>query len=119
MFSLEKTIFTEGSKPETRYFDKHELCKVFAQIPDGKSELLTRFEKEGIAQVVDAHRHVLVKAHNSVIGISNHSTIYKQKRKNAFSDATAPDAKRLKETDAVPTLQEEAFMLAPPITVNV
>jgi hypothetical protein len=84
---LETTIFTEGSKPETRYFDKHELCKVFAQIPDGKCELLKRFEQEGVAQVSDAHRHDLVRAHSSVIGISNHSKIYRQKRKAAFSDA--------------------------------
>lgn len=94
---LETTIFTEGSKPATRYFDKHELSKVFAQIPDGKCELLKRFEQEGVAQVLDAHRHDLVRAHSSVIGISNHSAIYRQKRKAAFSDALPSiDAKKLK-----------------------
>lgn len=95
---LEKTIFTEGNKPETRYFDKHELCKIFDQVPDGTCELLKRFEKEGVAQILDPHRYDLVRAHPAVVGISNHSTIYGQKRKCAFSDATYMDAKRLKET---------------------
>lgn len=106
---LEKTIFTEGNKPETSFFDKHELSKVFAQVPDGSCELLKRFEKEGVAQVVDAHRHVLVSDHSSVVGISNHSTVYRQKRKGAFSDAPKIDAKRLKET----TADEEASQAEP------
>jgi hypothetical protein len=93
---LEKTIFTEGSKAETRYFDKHELCKVFAQIPDGKCELLQRFEKEGVAQVIDPHRYDLVRAHSTVVGISNHSNLYGQKRKSAFADGAIEASKRLK-----------------------
>lgn len=92
---LEKTIFTEGNKPEERYFDKHELSKVFAQVPDGSCELLKRFAKQGVAQVHDAHHHELVQAHSSVVGITNHSTIYRQKRKCAFSDAPNVDVKRL------------------------
>ena len=105
---LEKTIFTEGSKPEARYFDKHELCKVFGQVPDSKGscDLLKRFEEEGVAQVPDAHRHVLVHAHPSVIGISNHSNIYRQKRKAAFSDTVNIDAKRFKEMEETETETE-------------
>lgn len=95
---LETTIFTEGSKPETRYFDKHELCKVFSQVPDGSCELLKRFQKEEVAKVSDAHRHDLVRKHPSVIGISDHSTVYRQKRKSVFSsDASVDSRKRLKE----------------------
>lgn len=97
---LETTIFTEqNGKPAARYFDKHELCKVFAQIPSGtqQCEILKRFETEGVAQVVDAHRHDLVRAHASVIGISNHNGVYRQKRKGAFSDASKAAAKRAKE----------------------
>jgi Helicase conserved C-terminal domain len=95
---LETTIFTEGSKPEERYFDKHELCKVFAQVPDGNCELLKRFEKEGVGKIPDASRHDLVRAHSSVVGISNHSNIYNaQKRKSVFEDAPNIGAKRLKE----------------------
>jgi len=97
---LEKTIFTQaGGKSEKRLFDKDELCQVFSQYPDGKCELLKRFEVEGVAQVQNSDRHDLVKAHSSVIGINNHLGIYQQKRKCAFSDATV-DGKRLKETGA-------------------
>lgn len=98
---MEKDIFTEGDKPETKYFDKHELCKVFSQIPDGRCELLERFRKERVGQVVDAHRHDLVRAHSSVVGISNHSNLYHQKRKGAFTDAPNVDAKRMKMTMTV------------------
>ena len=98
---LEKTIFTEGNKPERRYFDKHELCKVFAQIPDGSCDLLKTWNEEGIAQVLDPHRHDLVRAHPAVVGISNHSTIYGQKRKSAFSDTNNIDAKRFKANTEV------------------
>lgn len=85
---METTIFTEGSKPEERYFDKHELCKVFAQVPDGNCELLKRFEREGVGKVLDPMRHMLVSKHASVVGISNHSNIYNgHKRKSAFADA--------------------------------
>lgn len=90
------TILTEGDRQEARYFDKNELCKVFAQVPDGKCELLSRFQQEGVAKVVDAHRHDLVRAHSSVIGISNHSEIYGQKRKGAFTDAASIISKRSK-----------------------
>lgn len=96
---LEKTIFTEGSWVKS-HFDKHELSKVFAQIPDGSCELLKRFEKEGVAKVVDAHRHDLIRAHSSVVGICNHSKIYVQKRKSAFSNAANVTSKRLKMTIA-------------------
>ncbi|CAB9524006.1 CHD3-type chromatin-remodeling factor [Seminavis robusta] len=95
---IEKTIFTEGSMDEMRFFDRHEMCKVFDILPDGNCELLKRFKTEGVAQVTDAHRHDLVRAHSSVVGISNHSTIYRQKRKSAFADAPSISAKRLKQT---------------------
>jgi len=98
---LGKTIFTKGNKPEARYFDKHELCKVFAQVPDGNCELLKRWEKEGVGRVYDAHRYDLVRAHHTVVGISNHTTIYHQKRKSAFSDVTHAQKKRLKLTTDV------------------
>ena len=99
---MEISIFTEGKEDEKRYFDKHELCKIFCQVPDGKCELLKRFEQEGVARVVDAHRHDLVRAHSSVIGISNHSNVYVQKRKSAFCDVPKYNAsKRQKVTEAV------------------
>jgi SNF2 family DNA or RNA helicase len=93
---LATTIFTEqkhgthGMMTEDRYFDKHELSQVFAKIPDGKRcALLDRFRQEGVGIVTDAHRHDLVRAHSSVLGISNHSTLYNiQKRKCAFGDVT-------------------------------
>lgn len=94
---LGKTIFSQG-KFEERHFDRKELCKVFAQVPDGRCELLQRFEKEGVGKIsIGDHRHDLVRAHRSVIGISNHSTIYSQKRKGAFTDAADVVTKKLKQ----------------------
>ena len=93
---LEKTIFEEGKEPMKRYFDKHELCKVFEKIPDGSCDLLKRFKETGDAQVPDQFRHKVVANHNSVIGISNHGAVYNQKRKSAFSDGAAAANKRLK-----------------------
>jgi len=95
---LEKTIFTEGNATEKRLFDKQELSKVFAQIPNGSCEILKRFEKEDVAKVLDAHHHNLITDHKSVIGISDHTAVYREKRKNAFSDAEGAAAKRLKMT---------------------
>lgn len=94
---LEKTLFGEG-KAEERFFDKNELCRVFAQIPDGKCDLLQRFKRDKVGEIPDVHRYDLVGAHSSVIGLSNHSNIYSQKRKGAFTDGANVMAKRLKET---------------------
>ena len=97
---LKTTVFTESAGVKS-LFDKHELAKVFSRIPDGTCDLLKRFRDEGVANVVDAYRHNLVGAHNTVIGISNHSNIYgSQKRKAAFADAPANIAsKKLKLAD--------------------
>jgi DNA excision repair protein ERCC-6-like len=108
---LEKTLFSEG-KAEERYFDKNELCKVFAQVPDGSCELLQRFKKEKVAEVPDAYLHDLVRAHSSVIGISNHSNIYSQKRKGAFTDAVCFVAKKLKHTDDIEQADENSPLVS-------
>jgi len=92
---LEKTLFTKGTSVKS-LFDKDELCQIFAQVPDGSCKLLERFKKEDIAQVLHDERHTLVKAHSSVIGISNQNGIYRHKRKNAFAEAANIEAKRLK-----------------------
>ena len=92
---IQRTIFTEGSQETKRLWDKRELSKVFAQIPNGSCDLLEKFTREGIAQVPDIHRHDLVRKHSSVIGISNHAGVYKGKRKGAFKDANT-DSKRMK-----------------------
>ena len=93
---LEKTIFTEGNEAEKRYFDKHALCKVFEQIPDGKCELLRRFENNGAVRVLDPHRYDLVRAHATVVGISDHGGLYDKKRKRAFANGAAKASKRLR-----------------------
>ena len=112
---LKTTVFTE-SVGVTRLFDKHELAKVFSRIPDGTCDLLKKFQEEGRAKVLDAHRHILVSAHNAVIGISDHTSIYgNQKRKAAFADAPANIAsKKLKlaeeegvEEDAIEEVTNE------------
>ena len=84
---IQRSIFTEGSQGMKRLWDKRELSKVFAQIPNGSCDLLEKFGREGIAQVPDIHRHDLMRKHSSVIGISNHAGVYKGKRKGAFMDA--------------------------------
>lgn len=108
---LEKTIFTEG-KPEERYFDMNELSQIFAQVPDGSCELLKRFEKEGVGKVVNPQHHDLVRAHSTVVGISNHSTLYSKKRKSAFSDggSSVHRAKRLKEASEEMEMSEETMV---------
>ena len=93
---VETTVLTGGSKAAQRYFDKHELCKVFAQIPDGNCELLRRFEEEGVAKVLDPRRYDLVRAHSTVVGISNHTDLYYNKRKSVFANAATEASKRLK-----------------------
>ena len=82
---MEKTILTKGSRNEAKHFTKHELCKVFSRVPDDKTcESLTRFGWKLVAQLeVDS----VLKHPSCVIGISNHSTVYRQKRKSAFSEA--------------------------------
>lgn len=114
---MEKTIFTKHQEEcvtvasggnntltqERRFFDKHELCRVFSQIPSCNGttcELLDRFEKEGVGQFKVTtttsastkdkdHRPYLniVLRHSSVMGVSNHSNVYHLKRKSVFADA--------------------------------
>jgi len=115
---LEKTLFTKASTSVKNFFDKDELCKIFAQVPDGSCKLLERFKEEDIAQVHHAERHTVVKAHSSVIGISNHHGIYRSKRKNAFAEAANIDAKRLKEATEVPESSKVTANASSPAVVS-
>jgi len=95
---MEKTILTNGTKNVTSHFDKHELCKVFSQIPDGRTcESLTRFNGKPVSQL---DGDSVLNHPRCVIGASNHRTVYRQKRKSAFSEAQniSTDAKKLKCT---------------------
>jgi len=95
---VEKTIFTKGSNAEKCFFDKKELCKVFEQIPDGKRcEILDRFNRAQFGEANHPNLQLVVK-HPCVIGATNHTTVYSQKRKSAFAEAqnSSIDAKRLR-----------------------
>ena len=91
---LEKTIFEIG-KPEERFFDKHELCKVFTLVPDGsRCDILKRFDQENVAKVSHPERHKFVGPRNAMIGLSNHLTVYAKKRSSVFSEGANPKGKK-------------------------
>ena len=101
---LEKTIFEIG-KPEERYFNKHELCKVFALVPNGsRCDILKRFDQENVAKIAQPERHKFVGPRNAVIGLSNHLTVYTKKRSSVFSEGgntTGKKARTVNETGKV------------------
>ena len=79
--SMERTVLGKSDGDagsfQKRYYDKEELTKLFELDPAGKCESLERFQQSDDGAWTK--KCSTSKEHNSVVGISRRSVIYKDK----------------------------------------
>jgi hypothetical protein len=85
---IRRTVFTECATIQ-RYFDKHELRRLFKLSEPGACSVLEMIRRETEHLSINWDRHSFVTGHSSVVGMSPHDGLYLDEQSQENDDAVS------------------------------